>query len=487
MCLLPAIPEKELRRYIPKSSDTVPLVVKFSNGCVPLGCFGSTISCLLSQYKWEVVRKEYDAPKCLAHNIASLHDPDLLVNVVLVDFAQYIEIHIDSDLSSDDSPAFICTQVRNKVFDAIKKVFIIMHFHKDNLTTAPAVVCSCQKPVKKHFAEFVNRMGKIVLCCEYSKSRNTPSQKQVVWMFNPEQKPAPETPLQYYHAHMQREANPTYRLSEHYRWHQSHPSHLSHQTPFSQQTTTSQYPLNQTPFSQQTTTSQYPLNQTPFSQQTTTSQYPLNQTPFSQQTTTSQYPLNQTPFSQQTTTSQYPLNQTPFSQQITTSQYPLNQTTFSQQLPNQTAFGQQLSHQTAFSQQNQQLLAQELPSTVSYRTPHPLASHTPTPAGPRRFDTPTLQELLKFPKHSGGFINIVQNIGDKYRTFGIFILEDDNGAITDGITTGERGQPDAINHTILTRWLRGTGRAPQTWNTLVSVLDEVGLRNLASTVRANLQ
>ena len=96
---------------------------------------------------------------------------------------------------------------------------------------------------------------------------------------------------------------------------------------------------------------------------------------------------------------------------------------------------------------------------------------------------PKLRELLKFPKFDGGFINIVQNIGDKYRTFGIFILEDDNGAITDGITTGERGQPDAINHTIL----RGSGRAPQTWDTLVSVLDEVGLGNLASTVRANLQ
>ena len=105
---------------------------------------------------------------------------------------------------------------------------------------------------------------------------------------------------------------------------------------------------------------------------------------------------------------------------------------------------------------------------------------------PSLFD-PKLRELLKFPKFDGGFINIVENIGDKYRTFGIFILEDDNGAITDGITTGERGQPDAINHTILTRWLQGTGRAPQTWNTLVSVLDEVGLRNLASTVRANLQ
>ena len=510
MCLKPAIPEKELLRYIPELSDIVPLVVKFSNGCVPLGCFGSTISCLLSQYKWEVVRKEYDAPKCLAHNIASLHDPDLLVNVVLVDFTQYIEIHIDSDLSSDDSSALICTQVRNKVFGAIKKVFIIMHLHKDNLTTAPAVVCSCQEPVKKHFAEFVNRMGKIFLCCEYSKSRNTPSQKQVVWMFDPQQKLAPKTPLQYYQAHMQREANPTYRLSEHYRWHQSHPSHQP-------QSLLTQYPSgevyfptfvsdprepgsipspyctlpsspivlpaatapvpnlchglqlsHQTPFSQQTTTSQYPLNQTPFSQQTTTSQCPLNQTPFSQQTTTSQYPLNQTPFSQHTTTSQNPLNQTPFSQQTTTSQYPLNQTTFSQQLPNQTAFSQQ-------------------PSTVSYRTSHPLASHTPAPAGPRRFDTPTLQELLKFPKHSGEFIDIVEQISTMYHKFGALLLKDTNGAITAGIIASAGGQTEVINTKILTQWLQKTGRTPQTWDTLVSVLDDTGLKDLANTIRENLR
>ena len=46
MCL---IPDQELHRYIPTSSDTVPLVVRFSSGCVPLGCFGS---CLLSKYRW---------------------------------------------------------------------------------------------------------------------------------------------------------------------------------------------------------------------------------------------------------------------------------------------------------------------------------------------------------------------------------------------------------------------------------------------------
>ena len=98
MCLKPSIPDQELHRYIPTPSDTVPLVVRFSSGCVPLGCFGSTISCLLSKYRWEVVRGEDGTPKCLAHNIASLHDPQLLVDVLLVDFTQYLQVHVSCNL-----------------------------------------------------------------------------------------------------------------------------------------------------------------------------------------------------------------------------------------------------------------------------------------------------------------------------------------------------------------------------------------------------
>ena len=296
MCLLPAIPEKELHRYIPESSDTVPLVVKFSNGCVPLGCFGSTISCLLSQYKWEIAKKG-GLTKCLAHNIASLHDPKLRVNVVLVDFTQCLEIHIDSNLKNRKSPQNICSQVSSIIFSAISKVFKVMRLDPEKIKVSPAVFSICPETSKRCLAILEHCEGESRLCCYCCNSVSAPNEEQCLWFYLA---PAPGS-------------------------------------------------------------------------------------------------------------------------------------------------------------------------------------------GPLRSVAPKLRELLKFPKFDGGFINIVQNIGDKYRTFGIFILEDDNGAITDGITTGERGQPDAINHTILTRWLQGTGRAPQTWDTLVSVLDEVGLRNLASTVRANLQ
>ena len=181
MCLMPAIPDQKLNHYIPESSDTVPLVVKFSSGCVPFGCFGSTIACLISKYGWEVVTKKDKSPKCLAHNIAHLHDPDVPVNVVLVDFTQYIELHVEPDLDIHDSLVEVCSQVHSKVLGAIENVFNIMHLDTDLIKISSAVLCSiCTEASEKHFAEFVNRKGKYLLRCgsKYGK----PSEKQLLWM-----------------------------------------------------------------------------------------------------------------------------------------------------------------------------------------------------------------------------------------------------------------------------------------------------------------
>ena len=181
MCLKPAIPDQKLHNNIPKRSDTVPLIVKFSSGCAPLGCFSGIISCLISQYCWQVISKD-NVPKCLARNIASLHDPDLLVNVVLVDFTQHLEIHNDSDLVIRDSPADICSQVYTKVTGAIEKVFGIMHISQEQINVSPAVFCRCPDQQERHFASFVRSNGKYFLCCDNSKSTFAPSVEQLLWM-----------------------------------------------------------------------------------------------------------------------------------------------------------------------------------------------------------------------------------------------------------------------------------------------------------------
>ena len=175
MCLKPSIPDQELHRYIPTSSDAVPLVVRFSSGCVPLGCFGSTISCLLSKYRWEVVRGEDGAPKCLAHNIASLHDPQLLVDVLLVDFTQ---VHVTCDLGIHQLPPNTCSLVLTNVFGAIEKVFEIMRLGGDKMGITPAVLCPCTKVEEKH----MRRDSKYFLRC--SRSTSIPDEKQMLWMGN---------------------------------------------------------------------------------------------------------------------------------------------------------------------------------------------------------------------------------------------------------------------------------------------------------------
>ena len=174
MCLKPAKTDEELQHYIPHSTSTVPLIIKFSIGCVPLGCFSSTISCLISKYGWKVVL-EKNVPKCLAHNIACLHDSDLSVNVVIVDFTHYIEIHIDSDLSTP-MLAKICNQLRRKVFESIDKVCERMQLDENEVEIKPVIVCPYTQ--KHHFAEFV----KNILWCERCSKSCEADPKQLVWM-----------------------------------------------------------------------------------------------------------------------------------------------------------------------------------------------------------------------------------------------------------------------------------------------------------------
>ena len=113
MCLLPAIPEMKLPQYIPSSPDTVPLVVKFSRDCVPLSCFSSTISCLLSKYQWTVRKKDANTNVCLAHNIVSLRKQDMPVKLVLVDATTHIKVYINSN---EEHLQKVCSRLRKIMF-----------------------------------------------------------------------------------------------------------------------------------------------------------------------------------------------------------------------------------------------------------------------------------------------------------------------------------------------------------------------------------
>ena len=141
MTLLQDKPENDIQEYFPSSSKIAPLVIQFSSGCVPNGCFGSTVSCLISTYNWKVSQTKR-VPECLAHNIVTLSDPTLPVTVTMVNYTQHLEIHINTHNVEEEDFSDFCWSIRKTIFEAIKKnVFRLMRF--EYLQVKPAFLCPC--------------------------------------------------------------------------------------------------------------------------------------------------------------------------------------------------------------------------------------------------------------------------------------------------------------------------------------------------------
>ena len=183
MCLLPPVPEQELPHCIPSSSDTVPLVVKFSNDCVPLGCFSSTISCLLSTYGWKISRKADGAPERLAHNFVALYDPKLPGTIIALDRASQIEFHLNCDEEDCDIFPEICSNIFETVFGAVHKAFDVMRLTE--IEVSPAVLCPCSDESVAHSACHYTAMKRDYLRCSKtgaSVGRATP--QHMMWLCN---------------------------------------------------------------------------------------------------------------------------------------------------------------------------------------------------------------------------------------------------------------------------------------------------------------
>ena len=98
---------------------------------------------------------------------------------------------------------------------------------------------------------------------------------------------------------------------------------------------------------------------------------------------------------------------------------------------------------------------------------------------------PTLLTLTCF-KTSSGSINVAERIGSKYLIFGVQLLEDATGAITDAIEEECHHNAYEINLKILMKWIGGQGRRPLSWATLIKVLRGVQLSELAHEIEHNL-
>ena len=177
MSLLAAIPDEAIQEFLPSSSKVAPLVIHFSNGCVPNGCFGNITSCLISAYNWKLCRTEQTSPECLAHNIVKLCDPMLPVTITMVNYTRHLEIHVNMDKVEEKDVKTFCLNIRRNVFAAVDKVFDVMRFQC--IQVEPAFLCPCEC-TPSHAARICPDSSYIV-CSKTEKPLGTLQREQQFW------------------------------------------------------------------------------------------------------------------------------------------------------------------------------------------------------------------------------------------------------------------------------------------------------------------
>ena len=97
-------------------------------------------------------------------------------------------------------------------------------------------------------------------------------------------------------------------------------------------------------------------------------------------------------------------------------------------------------------------------------------------------EQPSLTELLSFPGRVRT-INIPEEIGDNYTSFGVFLLKDHTGAKVNALAHQHSYNAKEINLAILREWLQGKGRKPVIWQTLVDTLRDSNMNTLADAIK----
>ena len=81
-------------------------------------------------------------------------------------------------------------------------------------------------------------------------------------------------------------------------------------------------------------------------------------------------------------------------------------------------------------------------------------------------------------------INISQEIGTKYITFGTLLLEERTGERVSALAHKHMSDSEQTSLEILREWFAGRGKQPVTWKTLIEVLDDIELCTLAREIAA---
>lgn len=99
-------------------------------------------------------------------------------------------------------------------------------------------------------------------------------------------------------------------------------------------------------------------------------------------------------------------------------------------------------------------------------------------------EKPNLLSLLSFHNEIG-HINILQQVGKKYCSFGVLLLNDETGAKIKAIASECHGDPEQIILEIVKQWMEGKGR-PISWDVLINVLNDIGLTTLARDIEEEI-
>ena len=95
---------------------------------------------------------------------------------------------------------------------------------------------------------------------------------------------------------------------------------------------------------------------------------------------------------------------------------------------------------------------------------------------------PTMMDIICFPLQDSKKVDLTKEVGTKYLQFGILLLEDQTGARISAMERELAKNAQDINYRVFQEWLQGNGRKPVSWVTLISVLKDIGLSQLAKSI-----
>ena len=92
---------------------------------------------------------------------------------------------------------------------------------------------------------------------------------------------------------------------------------------------------------------------------------------------------------------------------------------------------------------------------------------------------PTLVKLIR--------LKLAEKIGVRYTEFGVVLLDDIDGSKITAIEREFGRNSSDINCHIFQLWLQGKGKQPVTWATLIAVLRDIEMNQLAKSIEESLR